>query len=317
MAFSRIADLPYPVMAAKADWLVASSWIGFTPSSDASDAAARCQSTINRQIKNGFVIEYITRDFGKPNPGHESDPKYLAEKKAHSVSAGRLVAVHRLRPTARSLRAIVGAQDYERTQDMWAEGGKRRRWSVAFPIVESYEIPTKPRANEIFSVGAMQRLFGHPSATLRPLNDAERVEIAHLPLARRETTNAWVAIEDEIAAAERSVLPEVIVRQINQDLSDAALEGMTKERQTKVRRRAAWLANRFVIGRREAGTLHCDSCPFDPADRLAGTSVNLRSTLDVHHKHPLEEGKRLTTLADFALLCPTCHRIEHLLLKMR
>jgi hypothetical protein len=31
MAFSRIADLPDPVMAAKADWLVASSRMGFTP----------------------------------------------------------------------------------------------------------------------------------------------------------------------------------------------------------------------------------------------------------------------------------------------
>jgi 5-methylcytosine-specific restriction protein A len=315
MAIRRIADLPDPVAAAKADWLVASSWIGFTPASDASDAFARCQSTINSQINNGFVIEYITLRFGNPNPGYEANAEYLAEKEQHSLVAGRLVAVHRLRPSARSLRSILGDKDYERMQDMWAEGGARRRWSVAFPIVESYEIATKPLAREILSAATMQRLFAHPSATLRPLNDDERLEIADLPLVRRETSNAWVAIEDEIAAAEGSELPDVIVRQINQDLGSSALEGISNERWAKVRRRAAWLANKFVLARRKSGTLHCDKCSFDPAERLAGTSIKLRSALDVHHKHPLEEGTRRTTLADFALLCPTCHRIEHLLLK--
>jgi 5-methylcytosine-specific restriction protein A len=89
---------------------------------------------------------------------------------------------------------------------------------------------------------------------------------------------------------------------------------MPVERWAKVRLRAAWLANRFVIERRNSETLHCDNCPFDPAERLACTGINLRSALDVHHKHPLDEGRRRTTIADFALLCPTCHRIEHLLL---
>jgi hypothetical protein len=38
-----------------------------------------------------------------------------------------------------------------------------------------------------------------------------------------------------------------------------------------------------------------------------------RSLLDVHYKRPLGEGPRLTRADDFhfALLCPTCHRIEH------
>src|SRR5438045_1293540 len=89
---------------------------------------------------------------------------------------------------------------------------------------------------------------------------------------------------------------------------------MTEDRWAKVRRRAAWLANRFVNERRNSGTLRCDHCTFDPIDRLAGTAISLRSALDVHHRHPLEEGKRRTTLSDFALLCPTCHRIEHLVL---
>lgn len=198
---------------------------------------------------------------------------------------------------------------------MWAEGGNRRRWSVAFPIIESYDITSRPRANEVFSVDAMQRLFAHPSATLRPLNDEERLAIANLPLTRRESPNAWVAIEDEMTMAERSDLPKSIVQQIGKDLSISAPEGMTIQHWVQVRLRAAWVANKFIIKRRRDSTLRCDVCSFDPAVRLAETSINVRSMLDVHHKHPLEEGIRRTDIDDFALLCPTCHRIEHLLLK--
>src|ERR1700741_1527845 len=104
MPVSRISGLTDTITAAKADWLPGTSWMGFTPPSDRPDAFARCQSTINRQIGKGLVIEYITLIFPDPNPGHETDPEYLAEKQAHSDSAGRLVGVHRLRPSARRLR---------------------------------------------------------------------------------------------------------------------------------------------------------------------------------------------------------------------
>jgi 5-methylcytosine-specific restriction enzyme A len=105
--------------------------MGFTPPSDAPDAFEKGQSTINRQIGNGLVIEYITLTFPDPNPGHETDPEYLAEKHAHAVAAGCLVGVHRLRPSARKLRTMLGDGEYEKLQDRWAEEGKRRRWSVA------------------------------------------------------------------------------------------------------------------------------------------------------------------------------------------
>ena len=154
------------------------------------DGPAQCQATIAGQFGTGYVIEYITVGFGKPNAGFEKDADYLAQRAAHKEVAGRLVAVHRLRPTARRLQQILGDSDFERMQDMWAEDGKRRRWSVAFPIVESYDIPTKPLARDIFDSGAMQRIFTHPSATLRPLNESERRTISDLPLLPRTTLNA-------------------------------------------------------------------------------------------------------------------------------
>ncbi len=104
-------------------------------------------------------------------------------------------------------------------QEMWAEGGKRRRWSVAFPTVESYEIPSKPLARDVFGPVAMRRIFAHPSATLRPLNDEERASIASLPLVHRKTTNAWIGIEDEIAAAKQSSIDKKVSREIAIDLA--------------------------------------------------------------------------------------------------
>jgi 5-methylcytosine-specific restriction protein A len=316
MADLRISDLPAPVMAAKADWLVASTWIGFTPVSEKGDAPEKCAATINRQARDGYVLEYITLQFGKPNSGFEADLTYQEERAAHRKSAGRLVAVHRLRPSARPLRAIMGDAGFERMQDMWAENGARRRWSVAFPIIESYEITTAPRANEVFPVAVMQRLFAHPSATLRPLNDEERGLIADLPLRRRASASAWIAIEDEIAMAERLPAPDRIVRRINEDLSNSAVEGMTTERWAKIRMRAAWVANKFVLERQRKGKLLCDDCGFDPVERLKGLPLKPRSLLDVHHLHPLDEGIRRTTTSDFALLCPTCHRLTHALARL-
>ncbi len=79
---------------------------------------------------------------------------------------------------------------------------------------------------------------------------------------------------------------------------------MTEEQRSGIRLRAAWLAHDFVKGRQRTSTFTCDECGFDPIARTNGTPVRPRSLLDVHHLHPLEEGIRVTTLADFALLCP-------------
>jgi 5-methylcytosine-specific restriction protein A len=92
---------------------------------------------------------------------------------------------------------------------------------------------------------------------------------------------------------------------------------MTEERRAKIRRRAGWIADNFIRMRRNARTLYCDACGFDPAKVLDPKLVNPRTILDVHHKNPLHEGIRYTTIKDFSLLCPTCHRVEHQRLKYK
>ncbi|GLI95309.1 hypothetical protein LMG27198_43010 [Methylocystis echinoides] len=307
----QVKDLRAPVTAAKADWLPGTNWIGFTPSDGSVKARERCRATINRQINNGYVIEYVTQKFDTPNPGFESDPLYLNEKAAHSKIAGKFLAIHRLRSSPRPLREILGDTEFEQLQDMWAEGGKRYRWSVAFPIIESFAIlPPRP-AKEVLSKDAAIRLFAHPSGTLRPLNDDERAQIATLEIEPRIASNAWIGVDDEIAMADRSDINPQTQRLINADFAFAALEGVTEEKKAMLRKRAAWIADKFVRARIRAGRLICDSCGFDPSRKIAGTKVTARSLLDVHHINPLDEGVRYTSEADFCLVCPSCHRFMH------
>jgi 5-methylcytosine-specific restriction protein A len=307
----RISDLPAPVTASKADWLAGTSWLGFTPPDGTSSSHAQCQSTINRQINNGYVIEYITETFSNPNPGFENDPATLGERQNHSKLAGRFVAVHRLRPSARALQDIIGNDDFKRLQDMWAQPEKRYRWSVAFPIIESYEVKGRPKAKDVLGTDAYRRLYGHSSAVLRPLNDEEREAIADLELEPLSAPNARIGIEDEFERAERSEINSRTRALIADDLPISTPEGLTKERWQRVRLRAMWLADRFIRSRQAAGTLRCDSCEFDPSTRSDLSGIRPRTLLDVHHKDPLAEGVRYTTISDFSLLCPTCHRIVH------
>ena len=310
-----IAELPAPITASKADWLAATTWLGFTPMGGDTNARNSCQSTIQRQFGTGYVLEYITEQFSEPNPGFENHPEYLQERHAHKELAGRLTAVHKLRTTSRALETIIGTDDYQRIQDMWAQSEKRWRWSVAFPIVESFDIVGKPKAKDIFGEDDYRGLYQYSSANLRALNEEHREALRHLELKRRNAPNAWIGIEDEFALAERSEINAKTLKQINADLSDAALEGMTEEQKCRVRRRAAWIADKFIKARQKRGSLFCDDCGFDPSTVLDPKIASPRSVLDVHHKHPLDEGVRYTQVNDFALLCPTCHRVEHQRLK--
>jgi 5-methylcytosine-specific restriction enzyme A len=310
----KIHDLPEPITASKSDWLAGTTWIGFTPTDGGLTARNRCQSTIRRQFGSGYVIEYITEKFGEPNPGFENDPQYLSEREAHKELAGRFIAVHKLRATARPLLQILGQTEFELLQDMWAANGNRNRWSVAFPIIASYRVIGRPKAKAVLGEDSYTRLYAHSSATLRPLNDQEQLAVSGLEIEPVGAPNAWIGIEDEISIAEKREIDPRVRQLIAHDMSDRALEGISAEKRARLRTRAAWIANNFVRNRFKQKTLQCDRCGFDPSVVVDSALIRLRSLLDVHHRRPLEEGVRYTTSADFELLCPTCHRIEHAIL---
>jgi 5-methylcytosine-specific restriction enzyme A len=309
----RIRDLLAPVTASKADWLPGTTWLGFTPQGQGPGAAAQCQSTVRRQFGKGYVLERITQVFGEPNAAFAADPRLIDERERHATLKDRLVAVHRLRASARPLVEIIGVGEFERLQDMWATGGVGPSPSRSWKVMRLWG---QPRAREVFEEPVFRRLYQSQSATLRLLDDEAREAIADLELTQTHAVNAWIAIEDEIAMAERSDISLDVRRAVELDLA-GAMEGETEERRAKIKQRAAWLADRFARERRKAGRLVCDDCAFDPRVLPDGTEIKARSCFDVHHMSPLDEGTRYTTTADFALLCPTCHRIAHLRLRNR
>lgn len=251
----------------------------------------------------------------RPNPGFKDDPEYLRQRDAHDKLAGRLKAIHKLQATALPLSEIVGSEEYENIQDMWAKTGKRLRWSVAFPIVETYEILGRPKASTVFREDSYRRLYRHASAKLRPLNDDERQQIADLEIMPQPAPNARIRIQKEQEQADLSQIDPSILRRISADLTDKALEGLTVEERMRARRRAAWLAEKFAKSSAKAGNLRCELCEFDPSNLASRRNVRPRSLLDVHHRNPLSLGERVTEITDLSLLCPTCHRLEHILMR--
>ncbi len=108
----RASELPASITASKADWLAGTTWLGFSPTHGSLQSRNQCQSTIQRQYAGDYVIEYIAEQFSKPNPGFEANPEYLAERDAHEDLAGRFIAVHKLRTTARDLETIIGLNSF-------------------------------------------------------------------------------------------------------------------------------------------------------------------------------------------------------------
>jgi len=98
---------------------------------------------------------------------------------------------------------------------------------------------------------------------------------------------------------------------------NSELEGFRGIVTHEILQRATSIVREFLACMTAKGRLRCQLCEFDPKTKVAGTSVNPRSLLDVHHKIPLFEGERNTRIEDLQLLCPTCHRFEHAKMRIK
>jgi hypothetical protein len=167
-----------------------------------------------------------------------------------------------------------------------------------------------------FGVYRKLRLYAHDAIRYLTEDEARIMRSSFSPIDSRETNSYFAKIQSDLADARKDKVDSRIGRLINDDLSKTAMEGCSTEQRIQIRQRAAWLATQFVKRRAENNNLQCDDCLFDPHHKTKGTKINPRSLLDVHHKNPLEEGIRVTTVDDFALLCPTCHRFIHASLRV-
>lgn len=146
---------------------------------------------------------------------------------------------------------------------IWAECLLRSIGCVR-ALIETFTIDDPPDAEDMFGHDAYRRLFAHASGMLRPLSPEETGRLMDLEIRPLETANAWVGIEDEAQMAEMSEIDERTRRNIDHDLTvSGAIEGLTDEQRQQIRLRAAWLADRFIRNRRDAGTIICDDCGFD------------------------------------------------------
>ena len=130
----QIKDLPGPVMSAKADWLPGTHWIGFTPTDGSGAARERCRATITSQIKWEVATSSNVPRVSLMIPTRAS----------RTIPNVLLSVLHTRRSLANSLPFIVfgrhpgrsvsflAMKKNEHRQDMWADGDKRYRWSVAF-----------------------------------------------------------------------------------------------------------------------------------------------------------------------------------------
>jgi hypothetical protein len=90
--------------------------------------------------------------------------------------------------------------------------------------------------------------------------------------------------------------------------ADFPAEGERRLREHIEIERAKGIRRKVLDLKSSRGALACEGCGQDPADKY-GPGLSL--VLEVHHKIPLARGVQKAEVTDFAVLCPTCHRVVH------
>ena len=159
--------------AAKSHWLPGGLSLDFTPIDGSTNARAMCTSAVARQGRNGYILDYARH---RPTPSGVRERSRIPPGPGATCPGCRSADCRSpFRPgSGRSQREIIGNAAFERLQDMWAQDGNRVRWSVAFPIVESYNIENPPYARDVFGAAAYQVSLRTPTIERIP-EDAARI----------------------------------------------------------------------------------------------------------------------------------------------
>lgn len=88
-------------------------------------------------------------------------------------------------------------------------------------------------------------------------------------------------------------------------LESFASEGRTVTREHLIRERNPRL---IAAKKRSANSLACEVCGLDFLARYGELGLDF---CEVHHRVPLANGERATTLDDLAIVCSNCHRMLH------
>lgn len=149
--------------------------------------------------------------------------------------------------------------------------------------------------------------FRNPSSVALKLTNIQSIDPDHegtgMPHAGAgdvATWAQWAHRPDELAAA------VALIRTRGE--TDDAPEGRIAYRvHRRYERDRKLVAERKKAVLKKTGRLACEVCEFESA-----AAYGVDGVIDVHHVVPLHKiGESVTTLADLALVCPTCHRVIH------
>lgn len=172
----------------------------------------------------------------------------------------------------------------------------RFRWPIGVPLLRVWlSCPPVPFATII---GAPHRRFGSSDGNrVVPLDEL----IPGLSAAALEVT-----LQEVVLDRPRPLPPYL-----------AKLERRWREGALRYRTRKEPIRNRTLVDAALAenlarhGDYRCEECAYEPAGDPKVMKGAERGMLDVHHFEGIATGERETTLGDVIVLCPLCHRREH------
>ncbi|OJY61658.1 MULTISPECIES: HNH endonuclease [unclassified Rhizobium] len=175
---------------------------------------------------------------------------------------------------------------------------RMKQWPIATVLSEVYTIEGEPLLVEDLGFPD-RRILENAYDTVR--RDPEQIVIL------------WNALKDRKIARRHEILPPsgfidrgklVHVGSIYPQVNPKSKEGeRIYKRMREIERDRRLSKSKKEINRSEnGGRIACESCDFSDENS---------TMFDVHHLYPIHAGVRETTLADLAVLCPTCHRWSH------
>jgi len=133
----------------------------------------------------------------------------------------------------------------------------------------------------------------------------------------KEFSGRWPEAVKEAARIRRALETIDFLEQAEKLDDDVAFdEGEVQSRPHRRRERARGMRRKALDKAKRSGALRCEACCR--SERLSFGSA-AESEFEVHHRKPLSEaaGMVRTRVADLAVMCASCHRLIHALMRGR
>ena len=200
---------------------------------------------------------------------------------------GRVLNITSVSGTYGEMAAFIDDRD---------ERARLAQWPTAVALRDVYDIEGYPRVVDDLGFPDMRLLTNAFDQVVRPEPAVDELWQA---LRRRTVTlrdlPPIVAFNDE----DKLVL---VGERLPTKVTGAEGDRRYREAQMRERDRALAAAVKEHNRSKNKGILVCEGCTFTDSDA---------SLFDAHHLSPLALGSRLSVVSDFAVLCPTCHRVVH------